>query len=394
MNFKNIRKPGKNRRSFIRSMSLVIAGINFPGPSLFSGSREIAENKSTIKSLFNTGTADPVVPLPEGISAVWDIRKAYRNTTPSRERICINGLWLWQPDSSKSEDPPSHDWGYYKVPGPWQISSDYSQKNGQTIFPHPAWKDISPQNVITAWYQREIFIPEEWAGRRIILDIEYLNSFATIFVDGKNAGIIRFPAGEADLTQFCIPGNKHVLSLQVTALPLKDVLLSFNDTNAVSQVKGTVARRGLCGDVHLLSIPSGPSIGDIRVNTSFRKAEISVNTSVQNLLLSANYILHAEILDNGYKVHEFRHIFSFKDLINGRLKVTNKWKAEKLWDTHTPGNQYQLIVSILDDKGKLLDMSTAVRFGYRELWIDGRDFYLNGTRIFFSVMPKIGRAHV
>ena len=67
--------------------------------------------------------------------------------------------------------------------------------------------------------------------------------------------------------------------------------------------------------------------------------------------------------------------------------ITNKWKAEKLWDTHTPENQYHLIVSLLDNEEKLLDMSSDVRFGYRELWIDGRDFYLNGTRIFFSALP-------
>ena len=28
-----------------------------------------------------------------------------------------------------------------------------------------------------------------------------------------------------------------------------------------------------------------------------------------------------------------------------------------------------------------------MRFGFREFWIDGRDFYLNGTRIFLSALP-------
>ena len=35
----------------------------------------------------------------------------------------------------------------------------------------------------------------------------------------------------------------------------------------------------------------------------------------------------------------------------------------------------------------LLDTALPVRFGFRELWIDGRDFYLNGTRIFLSALP-------
>ena len=37
--------------------------------------------------------------------------------------------------------------------------------------------------------------------------------------------------------------------------------------------------------------------------------------------------------------------------------------------------------------GKVLDTALPVRFGFREFWIDGRDFYLNGTRIFLSAVP-------
>ena len=33
------------------------------------------------------------------------------------------------------------------------------------------------------------------------------------------------------------------------------------------------------------------------------------------------------------------------------------------------------------------DAALPLRFGFREFWIDGRDFYLNGTRIFLSAVP-------
>src|SRR5258708_4340850 len=36
-------------------------------------------------------------PLPQGVRAVWDLRKAHRETTPTRERVCLNGLWRWRP---------------------------------------------------------------------------------------------------------------------------------------------------------------------------------------------------------------------------------------------------------------------------------------------------------
>src|SRR5258707_43417 len=77
-----------------------------------------------------------------------------------------------------------------------------------------------------AWYQGELTVPEGWAGRRIALVAEYVNSFAVVYLDGKKVGEARFPAGEVDLPTACRPGRKQVLSLLVVALPLKGVLLS------------------------------------------------------------------------------------------------------------------------------------------------------------------------
>ena len=45
--------------------------------------------------------AQDVAPLPAGVQAAWDLETAYRETTPTRERICINGLWRWQPADDK-----------------------------------------------------------------------------------------------------------------------------------------------------------------------------------------------------------------------------------------------------------------------------------------------------
>jgi hypothetical protein len=54
---------------------------------------------------------------------------------------------------------------------------------------------------------------------------------------------------------------------------------------------------------------------------------------------------------------------------------------------NTPGNVYSLSLSLLDSQGRVLDTSADERFGFREFWIDGRDFYLNGSRIFLSSVP-------
>ena len=328
------------------------------------------------------------VQLPSGVKAVWDLSKAYHETTPTRERICINGLWRWQPGETKSDQPPSGNWGYFKVPGNWPTSGGGRLKNSQRIYAHPSWKDKSLGGIATAWYQREISVPNNWTGRRIAMSVEYLNSKAEVYVDGKRAGEILFPSGELDLTSMCSPGSKHVLSINVTALPLRDVVAVFSDSNAPRQGKAAVARRGLCGDVYLLGEPSGARIGDVKVITSFRKGEITFNAALLNLDPGSQYSLRSVITDKGSKVAEFTSKpFKQDDLKNGRIAVIESWKPTKLWDVHTPQNMYDVAISLLQGGDRVLDTALPERFGFREFWIDGRDFYLNGTRIFLSLCP-------
>ena len=73
--------------------------------------------------------ADEVsVDLPAGVKPVWDLSLAYRETTLSGERTCINGLWRWQP--ANDESLPTNHWGYFKVPASWPgIYFNPSSKN-------------------------------------------------------------------------------------------------------------------------------------------------------------------------------------------------------------------------------------------------------------------------
>jgi len=325
--------------------------------------------------------------LPQGAQVVWDMSKAYHQTSPTRERICINGLWRWQPVQAGSEQVPDGNWGYFKVPGCWPGITDYMQKDSQTVHAHPSWSSQKLGDITAAWYERQITIPASWAGRRIAACIEYLNSYAVVYVDGSRAGEIRFPGGQVDLTSMCHPGAAHRLSLLVVALPLKGVMLSYTDTASARQVKGSVARRGLCGDAYLISTPTGPRIADMRVATSVRKKEFTFDAALEGLVADAHYALRMRIMKDGRSIKEFTsRVFQGSDLKDGRIASTEEWIPDKLWDIHTPQNTYDLEVSLLDDKDRVLDTAWTMRFGFREFWIEGRDFFLNGTRIFLSAV--------
>jgi beta-galactosidase len=332
--------------------------------------------------------ARAAAPLPKGVSAVWDVEKAYRRSTPTRERMCINGLWRWQPADGEADAVPAEKWGYFKVPGCWPGITDYMQKDCQTVHAHQSWKHRNLRSISGAWYQREVTIPSEWAGRRITAIAEYVNSYATIYLDGREMGAIVFPGGELDITAGCRPAARHVLTVFVTAMPLKGVMLSYSDTASAREVKGLVARRGLCGDVYLVSTPMGARIADVKVNTSVRKYQITFDAALDGLATDVRYALRARIMNDGRNVGDFTSkAFRADELKEGRIAFTEDFKPEKLWDIHTPQNAYQLNLSLLGAGGKVLDVGQPVRFGFREFWIDGRDFFLNGTRIFLSSVP-------
>ncbi|MCL2711109.1 MAG: hypothetical protein FWE95_09540, partial [Planctomycetaceae bacterium] len=396
--------------------------------------------------------------LPPGVKAVWDMDKAYKETTPTRERISINGLWQWQPalgdgrqqtaDGSReaaTASPPTENWGYFKVPGsiPMPGFHHWMQKDSQQVYAHPAWQNARLRDVTKMWYQREIEIPANWTGRRILLQADYVNSRAVVYIaelegsqptagrlvgDSRQddqthspdasrlsptlppggrqptlVGEILYPAGTVDLTEFVAPGKKYLLTLEVTALPLAEVIAHFGDTNAPRQTEATVNRKGLCGDVWLLSEPNGARITDVKIETSVRNEAITVTVALEDAIPfteysgragATGYFFYVRIYDsNGQQVDEFGSHVQNEEL--GSISHTRKWKPDKLWDIHTPENMYTIDVELTSHEeqadrsaiGRRYDRFHPIRFGYREFWIDGRDLYLNGTRIWLSCVP-------
>jgi beta-galactosidase len=357
---------------------LVIVVLGLTAIGLVTGMHQAAESMAL---------GSPEVTLPPGVQAVWDVAKAYREKTPTRERVCLNGLWRWQPAKESAESVPAGQWGFFKVPGFWPGTNNYIQEDCQTLHTHPTWKNVNLKGITAAWYQREITVPEEWAGRNITLKADCLNSFALLYVDGKKAAEMHFPTCEADLTQVCRPGVKHVLSLLVVAMPLKGVILSYSDTNAARSVKGTVERRGLCGDLFLSSTPAAARFTDVKIDPSVRKGEITVSAALAGLKADVRYALRVDIQDQGKVVHAFTtRAFQANDLKAGRITASEKWLPEKLWDIHTSQNLLDARMALVE-ASKDVDVFPAVSFGFREFWIDGKDFYLNGSRIYLSAVP-------
>ncbi len=334
------------------------------------------------------------VALPEGVRVAWNLGSAYRETTPTRQRVCLNGLWRWQPAGGAPEEPvPVRNWGFFKVPGSWPGITDYMQKDSQSVVMHPAWGTVRMSEVVSAWYEREFTVPAEWTGRRVALTLDLVQSHAVVHVDGARVGEARFPDGEVDLTQAVRPGGTHRLGIRVTAMPLAGVLRSYTDSAAAREVKGSVARRGLCGDVFLTSMPRGPRVAEARVETSVRRGEITIRAALANLAVGDRYGLRARVRDPEGRVVELAREevvvapTAAADTADAPVVLVRSWRPERLWDTASPGHRCELELILTDAAGTDRDAFWRQWFGFREFWIEGRDFMLNGTRLHLSTVP-------
>lgn len=323
-------------------------------------------------------------PLPLGITDPWSMTKAWRRTSPTRETICMNALWRFRPilaEENADVLPAAGDcWGWFKVPGIWPASAEADAEVPQRVLVAPFLAEIlNFAKVDQAWYQREIVVPKAWAGRRVLLDFTMLQTHARVLVDGKEAGEVWFPGGTVDLSKHVSPGQKHVLSVCVTARPLEKESTVFMAPDRAFKSKATVGLKGITGDVFLVSEPRGKAISDVHVITSTRKRTVTLDVGLRGDE-ARELAMEGRIMGAGRLVRRLPR--KSLEVKHGRISATYSWADAKLWDTDTPGNMYEVVVTVLDSaSGQVIDESLPVRFGFREFWIEGRDFMLNGRRI-------------
>jgi hypothetical protein len=326
------------------------------------------------------------LPPPKGFEEGWDLRRAWRRASATREAICLNGLWrfLPVPDGRGAAPPPAGEgWGWFKVPGVWPRSAD---GEAQDVLVSPYMEDRADLAALEqAWYLRELTVPAAWKGRRVCIDFTMLQTHARVFLDGRQAGQRFFPGGEVDLTPHVRPGAAQTLAILVTARPLAAETTAFMAPDRLVKSQARIDLRGLTGDVFLISRPAAETLDDLRVVTSTRKQGITLDVGLAEPGAGGRRLM-ATVTEKGRAVKRFSSPrFEAGALRGGRIAFSAPWPDAKLWDTHTPGNLYDVSVSLVEDEpgrvGRVIDETLPERFGFREFWIDGRDFYLNGKRV-------------
>jgi len=291
-----------------------------------------------------------------------------------RGRINLNGLWKFQPAQGSTLDKPlESDWGTMWVPGTWARGAGRLgsiQSKGKS----DGWK-IPGEALIAGWYERTIPVPMSWSGREIFLDLRRVSTDAQIWVNGQDCGKIQWPHGQVIITNAVKPGQDAKLRVMVIATPDEGEKVDFMGYAQESKSKAQLSSAGIIGEVFLESRPRGAFVSDLFVKTSTRKGEISLEAELSGLVQAGDISFTAIIRDSkGGEVKKFTQSLPAKAEKTQVLTMTWSWTDAKLWDLDQP-NLYTLYLSA---KGAGLQDEAVLRFGFREFWIEGRNFILNG----------------
>jgi hypothetical protein len=272
--------------------------------------------------------------------------------------------------------------------GQWKFTPEGQTTDSIEV---PDYWDAAPgyKNVKHAVYEKTITVPntKEWSSKIIQIDFEGVNFIADVYVNehfitSHVGGWVPF---SADISKFVKPGESFTLKVDVKG----GCYFPIADTSGFPLWPvgffGQKQKWGIAYDVWLRAYGK-VNIKDAFILTSVRKKEISVQYQIYNES-NVDQIFYIQSIVSPSKYNN--NVFQFKSspikLKSGESKtvdLTEKWNNPHLWNPQDPF-LYNLQSEIISEKtNEILDKETR-RFGFREIWILGNKYILNGNRVNF-----------
>ncbi|MBD3414483.1 MAG: beta-glucuronidase [Candidatus Aminicenantes bacterium] len=282
--------------------------------------------------------------------------------------------------------------------GEWSFTFDFGLSGKQRGFqntdrfkrtilvpfcPESKLSGIEYKDFINAvWYQRNVTLPESWAGKIISLHFGAVDYASEVFVDGQSVG--KHWGGtssfDLDITPFVEPGSTHSL-----------VVCAFDDVRSSVQ-------------------PAGKQCPDFNSRGCHYTRTTGIWQTVWLEAVSPYGLKSCHIIPDidQEKFTVIPRFFETKDDLNLRITVQKKKQTvqqdsfaasqgspisieisnPRLWSLEDPF-LYELILEVLDQKGKVLDQVKSY-VGMRKIHTKGNRIYLNNQPIYLRLVLDQG----
>lgn len=263
--------------------------------------------------------------------------------------------------------PPKGEWGQCPMVGDRSLKP-YSRTRGGRVT-YPPVGDFKKEGSRSTWYRNEMEIPANWKGRQIHIYAWLWGMDALVYVNGKKAGRILRPRGEVDVTDLVTPGKKCTV----------EVLMSTDRVRDEAQAKWFEERYWKdwkCHQFEFRSYDGNAYLTDVFANASVRGRKLTLESEV-DCRRPGDYRLKATITDMDGKVA--KRLDEKLTLTKGlqTVKPVIQWEDPHLWELRAP-YLYKCEAVLCDAGGEPLDRYPAFRFGFREVYREGRQLYMNG----------------
>ena len=335
--------------------------------------------------------------LPYDKPSPADLSGNFRVSNECNTNLYLNGIWEIAPTLKIQETMPA-DSEFYPVPVPssWMFAADFPIASSR--FKRGNWGGACTydgknlQDFEGAWYRRDFIAPEVKPGQELLLAVDRVTIFGTVYLNGEKLGTCmeRRP-GVWNITDRVKPGVVNRLVIRVDAAITGEEKM-FLGAEMTANVKQKATLRGITQDVRLVIRSAGVRVDDLFMKTSTRKQEITFELRVANPQKIRGTVA-AEFLIRPYEKSEVVKSFAAKLELSGEavqsFRFTFPWKDARLWEPDAPC-LYQAEVLLKQD-GKRVEHSLPRRFGFREVWIDGREMMLNGKPFRLITFPAANR---
>ncbi len=285
-----------------------------------------------------------------------------------RDQVDLNGTWQYQRARQLETPPETGDWRTTEVPGTF-VGYDYQR----------------------VWLRREFSLPETMRGKRIKIQFDGVKYNSRIYINGKHIGgcyngYDAFQVDATNVVRFGSPNQLAVGCHDWTGV-FSDGKFDFSEKpswqrprryvtdKVIAPIGGHYDHYGIWGDVTLVA-HSDVYVQDLFIKPSVRKGELVVDYTIANESAKAvETELQATVEDQNGDVLKLPTATMTIPSGGSQTKtIRMPWQDARYW-SHEDPYLYHL----------RSELSTGdcqrTRFGFREFWIEGHRYVLNGSKV-------------
>ncbi|MDL2281894.1 glycoside hydrolase family 2 [Parabacteroides sp. OttesenSCG-928-G06] len=279
-----------------------------------------------------------------------------------QEDAGIAGGWQNEQYRDRIQLPGTTDDAHY---GEKTVGSDFGMLTR-------AYKYYGP-----AWYQKDIDIPQEWKGKRVLLTLERVMWESRVFLDGKEISLQdALNSPHVHDLGFLAPG-RHTLTIRIN----NDLIYNVGDKGHVYTDATQIIWNGVVGDI-LLSAQDVIHFSNPQLYPRIQPKTLQIKDVIVNESGKKNRVEVAlQLTERKSGLTVYRETFE-QTLMPGANELDHTARVPqdiKLWSDVTP-DLYILTMS-LTQKGKTFD-ATETEFGFREVTASASKILVNGKPVF------------